>query len=146
MGFSVDEFKNDIATLDTYAVYQKYILSKYNWYFENILSCKLRSVADISANFTSIISNTFGVHSDNIIMVGSGKMGYSLTPVKENVEPKLFKSFCIDGRERKASDIDVAIISDSLFYQYWLLLRKSFKMRYSALYKYIPGAVYRGYI
>ncbi len=146
MPFTLDELRSDIVALDIYEVYQKYIISEDNWYFENILSSKIGNTAEIKESFNAIISTTFHVNPENIVMVGSGKTGYSLTPTAKDMEPKLFKSFCADGKERKSSDIDIAIISEPLFYHFWLLLRKSFQTRYIALYNHIPGAIYRGYI
>ena len=148
MAFTIEALRNDIITLDVQALYQKYLLSSDNWYFENILSDSSGSysVSEIAERFNLIISNEFDISPQNIVMVGSGKLGYSLTPPQNDMETKLFKSFCVDGKERKISDIDIAIISEELFDRFWNLLRKSFKLQYKALYDHIPIAVYRGYI
>jgi hypothetical protein len=148
VAFTLEEIKNDILTLDVSAVYKKYFLSDDNWYFENILSASLGcdSVAEVAKKFNSVISNGFGISFQDIIMVGSGRLGYSLTPTKNNTDAKLFKSFCVNGKERKMSDIDIALISETLFNRFWHLLRTSYRAKYSAQYNYIPRAIYRGYI
>ena len=145
---TVEALRKDILTLDVQTIYQKYLLSSDNWYFENILSgfSGNNSVSEITERFNLIISNEFNISPQNIVMVGSGKLGFSLTPPANDIEAKLFKAFCADGQERNISDIDIAIISEELFDRFWSLLRKSFMLQYKALYDHIPIAVYRGYI
>ena len=50
-----------------------------------------------------ILNDKLGVAYHNVLMVGSGKIGYSLSPFKK------FKAFDED------SDIDIAIISIKMF-------------------------------
>ena len=148
MAFTLCELTNDIRNLDVQMIYNKYILSDDNWYFENVLSVSSGRISEIATEFNSIISNGFNIDQAHIRMVGSGKIGYSLTPPSDKPElaSKCFKPFCVDGKGRKTSDIDIVIISECLFEFFWGLLRKSYKFKYNALYEYIPTAVYRGYI
>ena len=93
VALTVEALRNDIITLDVQAIYEKYLISSDNWYFENILSdpsgrC---SVSEIAERFNLIISNEFDISPQNIVMVGSGKLGYSLTPPVNDIETKLFK-------------------------------------------------------
>ena len=53
------------------------------------------------------ISCMFKIHPNEVILTGSGKLGFSLAP------GKTFKEF------NDSSDIDIAIISSRLFEQFW---------------------------
>ena len=80
-----------------------------------------------------------------VMMVGSGKLGYSLSPPSET-NNKLFKPFNEDESVRKVSDLDIAIISSDIFHHYWYLFRHSFKLEYTETYRHIYQGLYRGYI
>jgi hypothetical protein len=54
------------------------------------------------------IAAHFGIHSRAIVVVGSAKLGYSVSPKKR------FKPF------NDVSDIDVAVVDAPLFERYWL--------------------------
>jgi hypothetical protein len=56
----------------------------------------------------SKISKSYGIHSESVRIVGSGKLGFSIA------EGKRYRPFCA------SSDIDVAVVSDALFDRYWL--------------------------
>ena len=90
------------------------------------------------------ISESMGISFNSIMIVGSGKIGYSLSPTD-----KLFLPFSVDGTTREnhtMSDIDVAIISSDLFDRYWKLFRKSYCVQTSLFYKSVYNEIYRGYI
>ncbi len=53
------------------------------------------------------ISCNFGIHPNEVILTGSGKLGFSIAPDKQ------FRYF------NEESDIDFAIISNNLFEKYW---------------------------
>jgi hypothetical protein len=53
------------------------------------------------------ISDYFKIYPDNVMMVGSAKLGFSISP------QKLWKDF------REESDIDAVIVSDKIFDLYW---------------------------
>lgn len=55
-----------------------------------------------------IISNNFNLNPENVIMVGSAKLGFSIAPLK------LWKSFDDE------SDIDMVIVSDVIFDEFWV--------------------------
>ena len=54
------------------------------------------------------ISDRYEVHPEQVFVVGSAKLGFSIA------EAKRFRAFCTE------SDIDVAIVSDSLFDRIWM--------------------------
>jgi hypothetical protein len=74
------------------------------------------------------------------MMVGSGKIGYSLAPKKR------FKSFELDLESKDKSDIDSAVISNDLFKTFWDIFRRSYNVKYEYAYAHISREIYRGYI
>lgn len=145
MSYTLEEMKADLMNLDERRFYLKHIVRSDNWYFENVLACPRENLAKISDDFRMTISESLGVIFNNVMLVGSGKIGYSLSPTD-----KLFAPFSVDGKDRKdrkPSDLDVAIISEELFHQYWALFRQHYASKHSWLYKgYIYNGIYRGYI
>ncbi|MHA3690357.1 hypothetical protein [Akkermansia sp. AKK6] len=137
MTYSIETIKEEIKNLSSKEFYLKYIHCSNNWYFENILNIPVENIVEFDKEFKKIISENFELEPNSVEIVGSGKLGCSLTPFKD----KIYKEFDIDR-----SDIDVAVISPRLFDQYWVLLRKSYKPLYNGYYERIPQAIYRGYI
>lgn len=142
MSYTLEEMRADLENMDERQFYLKHIVRSDNWYFENVLNCSKADLAKVSDDFRMIISESLGISFNSIMLVGSGKIGYSLSPTE-----KLFSPFCIDGIARKESDLDVAIISSELFHKFWWLFRKSYASQYSSWYRgYIYNGIYRGYI
>lgn len=142
MSCTIEEIKADLKSMDERQFYLRYIVRSDNWYFENVLNCPKAELARVSDDFRMTISETLGISFNSIMLVGSGKIGYSLSPTE-----KLFLPFCVDGGARDISDLDVAIISSDLFHKFWWLFRKSYSSKYSYWYKkFIYNAIYRGYI
>lgn len=146
MSYSIETIKEDIKTLCEREFYLKYIVRSDNWYFENVLGYSKEKLVGIADDFRMTISEELGISFNCIMIVGSSKIGYSLSP------NKLFLPFSVDGADRDASDIDVAIISSDIFEKFWKLFRINYSTKYSYLYR---GAgtksgifceVYRGYI
>lgn len=135
MSYNISEIKNDIVNMHKEDFYIKYLIRSNNWYFENILSKKDSEIMSITDEFKFIVSKSFGVSFNNVLMVGSGKTGYSFSPSK-----KAFKKF------NSQSDIDIAIISNNLFLDYWTLFRKNYSLSNKYLYGFISRGIYRGYI
>ena len=145
MSYTIEEMKADLVRLDDRQFYLKHIVRSDNWYFENVLGCPKEELARMSDDFRMIISDSLGVDFGNVMLVGSGKIGFSLSPTE-----KLFLPFSKDGTDRedeKASDLDVALISNELFHKYWMLFRQSYASKFNWWYKnYIYNGIYRGYI
>lgn len=142
MSYPLDSIKRDISDLDCRQFYLQHIVRSDNWYFENILNYPASEISKISDDFRMMISESMGISFNSIMIVGSGKIGYSLSPTE-----KLFSPFCVKGENgRKVSDIDVAIISSDLYLKFWNLFRKSYASKYNSTYKKIYNEIYRGYI
>lgn len=140
MVYTLDEIKTDIIKLPSKDFYIKYILRSDNWYFETYIGKSKEEAVCITDDFKSIISQSLGISFNNIAVVGSSKLGCSLTPPVKNRESKLFRSF------NEESDIDIAIVSDKLFETYWTLFRHSYSEVNKRIYSYISRGIYRGYI
>lgn len=137
---TLDEIKNDLLILDTKQFYKQYIVKTDNWYFRNVLDIPESSVIDALDDFREIVSSNINVSFNSVMMVGSGKIGYSLSPSKK------FKKFELDEESQNKSDIDIAIISSDIFENYWKLFRRAYSLKNSHLYRYISREIYRGYI
>lgn len=142
MSYSLDQIKEDVLKMDCRQFYLQHIVRSDNWYFENILNYPVSENQKISDDFRMTISESMGISFNSIMIVGSGKVGYSLSPTE-----KMFAPFCVDASGgRKISDIDVAIISYDLFEDFWKLFRASYSSKYSSTYKNLYNEIYRGYI
>jgi hypothetical protein len=58
------------------------------------------------------VSIQFGVHPNEVLVVGSGKLGFSIAPEKR------YREFCSE------SDIDLVVVSEGLFNQFWMLVHE----------------------
>lgn len=140
MIYTLDDIKKDLDNLDVKQFYMKHIVKSNNWYFENVLNIPETELLQAVDEFKDIVSVNIGVSFNSVMMVGSGKTGYSLAPKKN------FKSFELDTESRNKSDIDIAIISNDLFKSFWDIYRKSYSVKYEYTYGFIFREIYRGYI
>jgi len=62
---------------------------------------------DLYYSLKKIIADKYGIHYNNVKMIGSAKLGFSIAP------NKLWKEF------DDSSDIDMAIISEDIFETFW---------------------------
>ncbi|MBO6243024.1 MAG: hypothetical protein J6O41_00410 [Clostridia bacterium] len=138
MLYSEQSIRNDLLNISVKDFYMKYLLRADNWYFENILCIDAQNVIHAVDDFKMLVSEAMNIGYNNVVMVGSAKIGYSLSP------NKFLKHFTDEGEEK--SDIDIAIVSPYLFDFYWNMFRKSYDATKETLYQYISRAIYRGYI
>lgn len=93
----VDGFKSDLKRLSPEEMYHRYVLTG---------SCA--SLEDgVSHEIRSDIARKFSVEYNNVIIVGSANLGFSIKPKKRYIE---------FGDE---SDVDVAIVCPQLFERVW---------------------------
>lgn len=140
MSHTLDEIKNDLLNIDTKQFYMKHIVRTENWYFENVLNIPPTNIIKAVDDFKIIVSTSLGVSYNSIMMVGSGKTGYSLSPSKK------FKKFTLEPDAEDKSDIDIAIISLPIFDKFWKTFRDAYNITNKWVYKYISREIYRGYI
>lgn len=93
----IDKFKSDLH-LPTLAIIRKHVIFGDCWVFHNDEYYELK--ADVA--------NYFKVHPNEVLIVGSAKLGFSIAPNKR------YREF------GDSSDIDIAIVSSSLFEKIWL--------------------------
>ena len=140
MIYTLDDIKKDLDSLDVKQFYMKHIVKSHYWYFQNVLNIPEADLLQVVDEFKDIVSTNIGVSFNSVMMVGSGKTGYSLSPKKN------FKPFEINSESKNKSDIDIAIISNDLFKKFWDIYRKSYNVKYECVYSYIAREIYRGYI
>ena len=99
-----DDFKKHCLTSDSDIIVQKYLIDGPNYYFE-----KIRPGYEFE--FKKEIAKILKVHIRDIVIVGSGKLGFSLKPTVLDAGLFLFKKF----DQEKKSDLDIAIVSSKLF-------------------------------
>ena len=68
----------------------KHIVRTENWYFENVLNIPPTDIIKAADDFKIIVSDALGVSYNSVMMVGSGKTGYSLSPSKKFKEFRIF--------------------------------------------------------
>lgn len=140
MSYSLEEIKEDIVNVDVKQFYMKHIVRSENWYFENILDVPSQSLVKAVDDFKIIVSDALGVSYNSVMMVGSGKTGYSLSPSKK------LKEFTIEPTAENKSDIDIAIISTTIFDRFWKCFREAYDVTNKRNYTHISRGIYRGYI
>lgn len=147
MGYQPNDVKKDANILDQDAFFQKYFCSDYNWYIEEYLGHGTADSSRIVRQYKAIVAAGLGSHRDYVFMTGSAKLGFSLSPPKPDKPSKLFQPFNDDESVRKVSDLDITVVSESIFVEYWDLYRKSYKQLYESTYKeHIYNEIYRGFI
>lgn len=109
--------KRDLQSLEPKNFYMKHIVKSHNWYFSDYLNVPQDQIVDRMDYFKEIVSSKLNINFHNVQIVGSAKMGYSLSP------RKLLRPFHDEVSGMPSSDIDIAIISENLYEQFWSELR-----------------------
>lgn len=109
----VVEFQNNCIQFDPDLIVQKILIDGPTYFFDEYAPGK-------EFEFKKAIANTLNVHIRDIVIVGSGKLGFSIKPEDaiEDLSLYLYKQFDHDyliSNEAKKSDLDIAIISSTLF-------------------------------
>lgn len=140
----VESLKNDLGLLTPEKFYVKHILKSSNWYFSEYKSLKDKELLESLDLFKEIVSSNFKVNFYSVKMVGSAKVGFSLSP------QKMFKSFGAEDEIGNYSDIDIAIVSDQLYNDYWQGFRDNCNQNYNfpspKLFKRVSSSIYKGFI
>lgn len=111
---SKEIFKNLIIEKDAEEIYEEFFVGNDVWYFKELL--KASNPSRDYDGVKKLIAKRLGLHSNEIAIVGSAKLGFSVTPTTE----KMFKDFCESSEDPKQiSDIDIGIVNADLFYKLW---------------------------
>ncbi|WP_211828683.1 hypothetical protein [Kistimonas asteriae] len=106
------KFKSDCQDKGVEEVVQKHLIDGASYFFN------LYYDEDEEFLFKKSIADSLNVHIRDIVIVGSGKLGFSIKPDKDEPGLYRFKSFDYDYDKdtgNKKSDLDVAIVSSRLF-------------------------------
>lgn len=106
----LEDFKRHCINSKPDVVVQKFLIEEPAFFFNHVKKGE-------EYDFKKEIAQILGVHFRDIIIVGSGKLGFSIKP---DLETSLyrFKTFDHDvetGISEVKSDLDVAIVSSNLF-------------------------------
>ena len=105
-------FKQECLDLNEGVVVQKHLIDGSSYFFQ------LHYDQNEEFMFKKALATSLDVHIRDIAIVGSGKLGFSIKPVKDQPGLYLFKNFDhdfdLDNDENK-SDLDIAIVSSTLF-------------------------------
>lgn len=108
---NLDNFKRECIGTSPDNIVKKHIIEGSSFFFDEIIKGE-------EFNFKIDIANILNVHIRDIVIVGSGKLGFSLKPSDAETGLYLYKEFDYDIKNKKStkkSDLDIAIISSLLF-------------------------------
>lgn len=91
MIYTEDDIKKDLLKTNVKEFYMKYLLRADNWYFERILNIDEKDIIHAVDDFKMLVSDAFDIGFNNTVMVGSAKLGMSLSP--KNFISQLFRYF-----------------------------------------------------
>ena len=102
--------KSDLqkSTLSHEEIFQKHIVNGDNYFFSEIIKD-----LDREYKIKSVIAEYLGTHINEVVFVGSCKLGYSLKP--KNMFNEFDFQFKQTSIRKDKSDLDIAIISSTLF-------------------------------
>lgn len=103
---SLEEFKKSCIDCRPDEVVERYLIELPSYFFANIQTGK-------EYEFKRNIARMLHVHIRDIVIVGSGKLGFSMKPDESN--SGLYPFIVFDGKKGQKSDLDIAVVSSSLF-------------------------------
>ncbi len=130
----MEEFIENLKNQNTPWLYRKYLLGHDIWYFREYL--KKPNHADIYDDMKIFMSENLDIHVNNIAIVGSAKLGFSINPT----EKKKFTPFSDD------SDLDIAIVSPEIFRKSWDAFIDLSGRGYLRGYQQITGNIFRRFV
>ena len=101
---NVEEMKAAIESTPAEEIYNELYISGDVWLFKKLFKDNWFLQYD---EFKKYIAKKLDVHYNNVGIVGSAKLGFSLNPQKD------YKAF------DETSDVDIIIVSQRLFYEFW---------------------------
>lgn len=107
----ITNFKKECIGGSSDTVVKKHIIEGSSYFFDNV------EIGE-EFKFKREIADILNVHIRDIVIVGSGKLGFSLKPANAETGLYLYREFdyeIINQISKKKSDLDVAIISSALF-------------------------------
>jgi predicted nucleotidyltransferase len=93
----MDEFKRDLSMLNSLQIVRKHIFNGHSQILSDHLHYRLKET----------ICEKFGIDFNDVLLVGSGKTGFSIKPTRR---------YGLFGED---SDLDLAVVSSTLFTKIW---------------------------
>lgn len=140
MLFDINLMKKELIELEEKQFYIKYIVKTTNWYFSTYMNFDNEAMLETLDHFKEIVSEKLAISFHSAHIVGSAKIGYSLSPHKP------FMPFHEEVLGAPSSDLDVAVVSDHLFNLIWQKLRACYKTQYILNYNKVTSTIFQGYI
>eukprot|EP01013_Petalomonas_cantuscygni_P037954 TRINITY_DN68903_c0_g1_i1.p1 TRINITY_DN68903_c0_g1~~TRINITY_DN68903_c0_g1_i1.p1 ORF type:complete len:151 (-),score=0.15 TRINITY_DN68903_c0_g1_i1:41-493(-) len=128
-----ENFQSDIEIKDNNEIFLNYLQGNQIWYFKDYLQVK--NPSETYDEFKKFVSKSLDVSFNNICIVGSGKLGYSLAPEKN------FSDFNEDE-----SDIDLVIVSRNYYYKFWNAYLDLYEDKVNIGYRFITSNIFRRFI
>ncbi|EFD4948461.1 TPA: hypothetical protein ACWKRV_002743 [Escherichia coli] len=128
----LNEFKEKLLSDDIRDVYQRYLLGHDIWYFRE--QKKSITFAKDYDEFKLYMSKKLEIHVNNIAIVGSAKMGFSLSPDKN------YRTF------NDESDIDLVLVSDRIYKSSWMAFIELQSKNYFPVYAPVAKNIFKGFV
>ncbi|WP_418162711.1 hypothetical protein [Pantoea vagans] len=127
-------FKDALRKCESKYVYNKFLLGHEVWFFKT--KRKLKDHADVYHGLKMTMADKLGLHINNIAIVGSAKLGFSITPNAA----KMFRDFSDE------SDIDIVVVSQELFRKSWSTFLEVKTKSHLRNYDRISSEVFRRFV
>lgn len=100
----LEEFKKSCINLKADEVVERYLIEQPSYFFREIQKGK-------EYEFKKDIARMLNVHIRDIVIVGSGKLGFSMKP--DNSDTGFYPFSTFDNN--RTSDLDIAVVSSTVF-------------------------------
>lgn len=128
----LEKFKENLLKNDVSEIYSQCLTDSDVWFFRNKLGGTGHQAKYDS--FKQYMAKKLDIQPNNIAIVGSAKLGFSLSPTKA------FRTFS------ENSDIDIVIVSESVFRQSWNAFLELNKRAPLRSYKAISSEIFRRFV
>lgn len=129
----IDLFKDRLLADDVVQVYKNFVLGSNVWFFENKGDGQGQHFIRYD-EFKVYMSEHLKIHVNDIAIVGSAKLGFSLSPINAY---RLFN---------EQSDLDIVIVSSEIFRRSWDAFLDLSQKYYIRDYSQICGNVFRRFV
>jgi hypothetical protein len=134
-----EEFIQDLKNKENIDIFLDYLQGNNVWYFNEYLKEKDPSLA--YDKFKKFVAQSLDVNFNNISIVGSSKIGFSMNPEKD------FRDFCSEDNDpKKVSDIDLIIVSSKFFHKFWEAYLELFNDKVNFGYPYVASNIFRKFV
>ena len=106
----IKSLKKDLSSekLSLEQLFQKHMVDIHSYYFIEVIKD-----STIEYKIRETVANALGIHINEVLVMGSAKTGYSLSPAK--LYQEFDYKFSQSRIKRDKSDLDIAVISSDLF-------------------------------